>query len=118
MKRVLMTALFGVSLLVVLPANGFAQGRGHGHGKGWGDFDRDDKKCAKFVNCHDARDGRVDGRGPQRDTDRFRNVGNWRTVHERRHWNNGYYYDRQRWRHQRYLDARNRYWNRRVARRY
>jgi hypothetical protein len=25
-----------------------------------------DKKCGKFVNCHDARDGRVDGRGPDR----------------------------------------------------
>ena len=25
-----------------------------------------DKKCAKFVNCHDARDGRWDGRGPNR----------------------------------------------------
>jgi len=25
-----------------------------------------DKKCAKFVNCHDARDGRLDGRGPNR----------------------------------------------------
>jgi hypothetical protein len=27
-----------------------------------------DKKCAKFVNCHDARDGRLDGRGPNRNT--------------------------------------------------
>jgi len=26
-----------------------------------------DKKCEKFVNCHDARDGRWDGRGPRRD---------------------------------------------------
>ena len=25
-----------------------------------------DRKCAKFVNCHDARDGRWDGRGPNR----------------------------------------------------
>lgn len=34
----------------------------------------DDKKCAKFVNCHDARDGRWDGRGPDRNlgiTDRI-----------------------------------------------
>ena len=31
-----------------------------------------DKKCAKFVNCHDARDGRVDGRGPNRSIGRFR----------------------------------------------
>lgn len=28
-----------------------------------------DKKCAKFVNCHDARDGRLDGRGPNRRDD-------------------------------------------------
>lgn len=28
-----------------------------------------DKKCAKFVNCHDARDGRLDGRGPNRRRD-------------------------------------------------
>jgi hypothetical protein len=27
-----------------------------------------DRKCRKFVNCHDARDGRVDGRGPNRQT--------------------------------------------------
>jgi len=39
-----------------------------------------DKKCAKFVNCHDASEGRLDGRGPRRGTD---NDGwNWR--HNRR----------------------------------
>ena len=27
-----------------------------------------DRKCGKFVNCHDARDGRWDGRGPNRRT--------------------------------------------------
>jgi hypothetical protein len=27
---------------------------------------RREKKCGKFVNCHDARDGRWDGRGPDR----------------------------------------------------
>ena len=32
-----------------------------------------DKKCAKFVNCHDARDGRLDGRGPNRQTG-FENI--------------------------------------------
>ena len=32
-----------------------------------------DKKCEKFVNCHDARDGRLDGRGPNRRTG-FTNV--------------------------------------------
>jgi hypothetical protein len=33
-----------------------------------------DKKCAKFVNCHDARDGRLDGRGPNRRDDGFRSI--------------------------------------------
>lgn len=36
-----------------------------GQGRGRRVF-RNDKKCAKFVNCHDARDGRWDGRGPNR----------------------------------------------------
>jgi hypothetical protein len=68
MKRVrrentlLMTIFFGLVLLLALPAVSMAQGRGRGRGRGpdW------DKKCAKFVNCHDARDGRWDGRGPRR----------------------------------------------------
>ena len=32
-----------------------------------------DKKCEKFVNCHDARDGRRDDRGPDRRS-RFTNI--------------------------------------------
>lgn len=35
-------------------------------------FRNTDRKCDKFVNCHDARDGRWDGRGPRRDGDRDR----------------------------------------------
>ena len=60
----LMTIFFGLVLLLALPAVSMAQGRGRGRGRGpdW------DKKCAKFVNCHDARDGRWDGRGPNRGT--------------------------------------------------
>ena len=34
-------------------------------------FRNSDRKCGKFVNCHDARDGRWDGRGPRRDRDGF-----------------------------------------------
>ena len=30
---------------------------GRGHNQDW--------KCSVFVNCHDARDGRLDGRGPR-----------------------------------------------------
>jgi len=89
------TKLFGIlvfSLLIVfaVSTNANAQGRGRGHSN-W------DKKCSKFVNCHDARDGRWDGRGPNRtsysganvfrrhrrdrDTERVR----WERRH--RHWN-------------------------------
>ena len=38
---------------------------GQGRSRGGSHFD---KKCEKFVNCHDARDGRWDGRGPNRRT--------------------------------------------------
>jgi hypothetical protein len=63
----LSTALFfGVVLLLAMPAMSQAQGRGRGNGRGRGP--NLDKKCAKFVNCHDARDGRWDGRGPNRGT--------------------------------------------------
>jgi hypothetical protein len=50
-----------VCLLIVLlfsvPMYVSAQGRGQGRGLS--------KKSAKFVNGHDARDGRFDGRGPR-----------------------------------------------------
>ena len=57
--------LFGLILLVAMPALTFAQGRGRGRGQ--------DKKAEKFVNGHDARDGRWDGRGPNRSSNVFRN---------------------------------------------
>ncbi len=52
----------GLSLLVVLslPIGTLGQGRWRGENHGLG------KKCEKFVNCHDARDGRWDNRGPRR----------------------------------------------------
>ena len=59
--------LLGLIVLLAIPAVSFAQGRGRGRGRG-PDLDR---KCGKFVNCHDARDGRWDGRGPNRDRDIF-----------------------------------------------
>ena len=51
--------------------NGRGHGRGRGHQNGW----RFGNKCDKFVNCHDARDGRVDGRGPNRRNLAWRNEG-------------------------------------------
>jgi hypothetical protein len=65
-SRRLFTTL-ALSLLVILSVSSAAMGQGRGRRVSqW------DKKCAKFVNCHDARDGRLDGRGPDRD----RNVTN------------------------------------------
>ena len=52
--------LFALLFVAALPLTSSAQGRGKGNGAG----SNIDKKCAKFVNCHDARDGRWDGRGP------------------------------------------------------
>ena len=65
-------ALIALMLMMAMPVTSLAQGRGRGRGRDR-DFDRSDRKCAKFVNCHDARDGRWDGRGPRRRfDDRFR----------------------------------------------
>lgn len=48
-------------LAIALPMVALGQGRGRGRGRG----PDPDKKCGKFVNCHDARDGRWDSRGPR-----------------------------------------------------
>ncbi|HEV8590063.1 MAG TPA: hypothetical protein VGQ72_14405 [Pyrinomonadaceae bacterium] len=60
-RSVLAAMFFALAVLLALPAMSFAQGRGRGRGRGadlsW--------KCGKFVNCHDARNGRWDGRGPR-----------------------------------------------------
>jgi len=72
---------FGLALLVLglISVSAFAQGRGRGAGRGRNvdvfSNERIDRtngrgrnqnwKCGVFVNCHDARDGRLDGRGPR-----------------------------------------------------
>ena len=43
-----------------------------------------DRKCAKFVNCHDARDGRRDGKGPDRRSSFERSAHR----HRNRDWDN------------------------------
>jgi hypothetical protein len=66
--------MFGIALmalLIVVSASMDAMGQGRGR-RARDRFDRSDRfdrKCDKFVNCHDARDGRWDGRGPRRDRD-------------------------------------------------
>jgi hypothetical protein len=62
-------------LAVAMPATSFGKDRGRGNGRGrhsshW--------KCGKFVNCHDARDGRRDGRGRRRWNDDRSGRRRWR----------------------------------------
>jgi hypothetical protein len=59
-------ALLLLVMLLTVSYEAMGQGRGRR-------VSQSDRKCAKFVNCHDARDGRWDGRGPNRDS-RFRNI--------------------------------------------
>ena len=61
-----LTKLIGAAalgLLMMLSVSTDAMGQGRNRRV----FRNSDKKCGKFVNCHDARDGRWDGRGPRRD---------------------------------------------------
>ena len=106
MKLLFSRKLMGAAaliLLMVLTVSSEALGQGRGRGRGRGGFDITDKKCGKFVNCHDARDGRWDGRGPRRNntslTDRiFRRT---RRVRDR---DRDRDFDNRRWR--RYRDHR------------
>ena len=92
--------LFGILVLTLLMVVGIAtdamgQGRGRRVSRGF------DRKCEKFVNCHDARDGRWDGRGPNR-----------RSRFTRRRWNRDRDFDNVRWRRHRDRDYDDR-WRRR-----
>lgn len=70
-------------LAVVVPFSAAGQGRERGRGDGLG------KKCEKFVNCHDARDGRWDGRGPDRSSHRsYRSYRSHRSYRSGRHHDN------------------------------
>ena len=76
MTRLASKSLFGIlvlGLMIFVGMSTDAMGQGRGRGRGF------DKKCEKFVNCHDARDGRWDGRGPNR-TNTFRR---YRRHHDR-----------------------------------
>jgi hypothetical protein len=61
MKRLILLLSTMTLLSVVVPSNAAAQGRGYGRrDSAWG------KKCTKFVNCHDARDGKWGNRDVNR----------------------------------------------------
>jgi len=99
MKSLFSKKLMGAAALVLLlvmsvSADALAQGRGRGRGRG---FDEGlGRKCGKFVNCHDARDGRWDGRGPRRNVT----------------WSNRYYSRRSRRNHERRWNNNHRNWRR------
>jgi hypothetical protein len=93
----------GLAFLVLISASyeARAQGRGRDESK-W------DKKCAKFVNCHDASEGRVDGRGPRRGTDS--DDSNWRRSRRDRDSDNFDHHRRYRRSHRDRNFDRNRDW--------
>ena len=73
MRKFVMLTVAAIAVLMTLSvSDASAQGRGRGHGNGKWDNGRGNShwkwgnKCDKFVNCHDARDGRWDNRGPRR----------------------------------------------------
>lgn len=65
----LVLCLFSLSALAAPQGKGKGKGRGQGRGNGQihrpNDHPNSRKKDDKFVNGHDARDGRWDGRGPK-----------------------------------------------------
>lgn len=67
-RNFLAILIMGLMLLIVAPTTSFAQDRNNGRNRDWnnGNWSRN-RKCGKFVNCHDAREGRVDGRGARGD---------------------------------------------------
>ena len=85
-------ALLTLVVVMSVSVGAFGQGRGRGgdrdRGGDWGrssDWSRGSnrglgKKCGKFVNCHDASEGRWDGRGPRRGLSNDRFFGRTRRV--------------------------------------
>jgi hypothetical protein len=95
-------AIVALLLIFAVPFDAWAQDRDRRSDE------REDKKCEKFVNCHDARDGRVDGRGPRRRT------VSW-DDRDRRDHRFSHKYGRRRYRHHLFERTRNRddrRWNR------
>jgi hypothetical protein len=73
MKGLILLLVTMTLLIVVVPSDAAAQGRGH-----WRQDSSLGKKCDKFVNCHDARNGKWGNRGVSRGAYRDRYWRNYR----------------------------------------
>jgi len=99
-KTLLGILVVGLTVLFASSSDAMAQGRGR-RSSHW------DKKCEKFVNCHDARDGRVDGRGPNRSTGftndfrRHRRNRDFDNINHRGRYRNRDFSNNRYWRHNR-----------------
>src|SRR5215831_4537535 len=101
MKHTILKLTFGILIICLTAAAALAQGRGRGRGQ------NQNWKCSVFVNCHDARDGRLDGRGPGMSRNVF--VSRGERVGYRRRYNMNDYWQR---RHATYINNGWRYRNR------
>ena len=112
-KNLLVAFAIAVLLSFLMPADVLAKGRGQRNGR----WRNDNWKCGRFVNCHDARDGRWDGRGPRRNFSRYDRRDNdwrWRSINNNRRntrwrdndWRNNNWRDRRtnQWRDSRWRD--------------
>ena len=70
-RALVLASMFALLIPTLATAQGRGRGRGQERQEGQERRERrqenkSDRKCAKFVNCHDASDGRRDGKGPDR----------------------------------------------------
>ena len=70
-KNLISIAVFALLFMIAMPATALADNwdrgrRGRDRDREGRDWSRYQRKCGKFINCRNARDGRWDGRGPRR----------------------------------------------------
>jgi len=97
----------GLAFLVLMSVSYEARAQGRGQRES-----NRDKKCAKFVNCHDASEGRLDGRGPRRGNDSDNRTSR-RFRRYRRHQRDRNFDRNVNWRHRNRDLDRDRTWSRR-----
>jgi hypothetical protein len=94
MKLPIKKLIGAVTLVLLLAISMSTDALGQGRGRRAVGLD---KKCGKFVNCHDARDGRWDGRGPRRNNVSIGNIFRRNRRNRDRDWDR----DRRVWRRHR-----------------